>query len=123
METRPPKLIEALIERLVPPACRENVMGDWGERYTSIYHYLLGALGALPLIIASQVRRTFRIGLFLAEVSALCIAFAGTSLLFWPAYLYEHSALLPLVIVIGVVLLALTLCDAYGDPQDRSAQR
>jgi hypothetical protein len=58
METHPPKLVEALIERLVPRACRENVTGDWHERYRSTPQYLLTVLTELPFIVASQIRRT-----------------------------------------------------------------
>src|SRR6516164_2652642 len=57
METHPPKLVEALIERLVPRACRENVTGDWHERYRSTPQYLLTVLTELPFIVASQIRR------------------------------------------------------------------
>jgi hypothetical protein len=120
METHPPKLIEEIAGMLIPPACREHVLGDWYERYRSRSQYVFDAIATLPLIIASQIRRTFRIELFLAEACALYIAFACVS--FWggPGYLYDRGVLLPLGIVIGLVLFVFTLCDAYTDPQDQS---
>ncbi|HEY6927860.1 MAG TPA: hypothetical protein VI653_30570 [Steroidobacteraceae bacterium] len=62
MHPRPPALIENMVRLLVPPASREHVMGDLSERYRSSWRYLLDAFNSLPLIIASQVRRTLNIG-------------------------------------------------------------
>jgi hypothetical protein len=71
METRPPRLIEAIIERLVPPASRESVLGDWNERYASTPEYVLRALSALPFLVASQIRRTFKVEHVVSQGSAL----------------------------------------------------
>jgi hypothetical protein len=70
METHPPKLIEAIVERLVPPACREHVLGDLSERYESPGQYMMDAVRTIPLVIASQVRRTSKIGVVVAEACA-----------------------------------------------------
>lgn len=35
LETRPPVLIDAVVRALIPPACREHVVGDLWERYRS----------------------------------------------------------------------------------------
>jgi hypothetical protein len=126
METHPSKLIEALeaiVERLLPPACREHVLGDLRERYKSEGQYLLDALAIIPLVIASQVRRTFDIQLFLAQAAALYISYAGASLIFGPGYLYDHSKLLPVAIVIGMALFVLVLCEAYEGPNRQSQRR
>ena len=116
METHPPKLIEAIVERLVPPACREHVLGDLSERYKSAGQYIADALAIIPLVIASRVRRTFDIQLFLAQAAALYISYAGASLVLGPGYLYDDSKLVPLAIVIGVALSVLVLCEAYSQP-------
>lgn len=58
MHSRPPAVIENMVRLLVPPASREHVMGDLSERYRSPRQYLMDAFQSLPLIIASQVRRT-----------------------------------------------------------------
>jgi hypothetical protein len=50
MENHPPKLIERIVGALVPPACREHVLGDWYERYTSLSQYLWDATTTLPFI-------------------------------------------------------------------------
>jgi hypothetical protein len=123
METRPPRLIEDIVGLLIPPVCREHVLGDLYERYTSRNQYILDAAATLPFVIASQIRRSFNVQLFFSEACVIYLAFGGASLAAGPAYLYDTGALLPLAIVIGILLLALVFCDAYADPQDRSPRR
>ena len=123
METGPPKLIEDIVGILIPPACREHVLGDMYEQYVSPAQYIRNALATLPFIVASQVRRSFRLELFFSQMCVLYLAFSGASLAAGPAFLYDHAALLPLGIVIGIALLVLVLCDAYAVPQDHSSRK
>jgi hypothetical protein len=118
METNPPKLVETILGSLIPPACREEVLGDWHERYRSPGQYVWDGIRTLPFLIASQVRRSFSIELFLSQACALYIAFGGASLVGGPAYLYER--LLSFAVVIGFVLFTLVLVEPYADPQGDS---
>ncbi len=120
METYPPELVEAIVEKLIPPACREHVMGDLCERFESRSQYVLDAVATVPFVIASQVRRTFDIAVFLSEASALYIGFAGASLLSGPGFLYVHSTVLPSALVIAAMLMVFILRDAYTDRRNRS---
>ena len=54
----PPKWLEFLVSRLVPPACREHVLGDLSEQYRSPLQYATEAFRILPFVIAGQIRRT-----------------------------------------------------------------
>ena len=58
LETRPPVLIDAIVRTLIPPACREHVLGDLWERYRSPWQFVLDAAGTIPFVVASQIRRT-----------------------------------------------------------------
>ncbi len=58
MEALPHPLIEKCVGVLLPPTVRESVLGDLSERYRSTWRYLREALSILPLMIASQIRRT-----------------------------------------------------------------
>ena len=49
MKPGPPKTFEALVAVLVPPACREEVLGDLHERYGSPRQYGLDAASTVPL--------------------------------------------------------------------------
>jgi hypothetical protein len=121
METRPPELIEAIVAHLIPPACRENVVGDCAERYKSPAQYLFGALSALPFIVASQILRTFRLAAFFSQAAVLYFAFAGASVAGSGAL--NKQPLLPLAILIGIALFVLVVRDAYADPQEQPARR
>jgi hypothetical protein len=122
MEARPPELIEKIVGILIPAACREHVLGDLYERYSSPGQYILDALSVLPFLLASRIVRTFRLELLVAQASALYITFAGASIVAGPSYLYDKGALFPLALVIADALLVLLLCDAYADPRDGSAR-
>jgi hypothetical protein len=122
MEPRPPRLIEAIIERLVPPACRESVLGDWNERYDSAPRYVLRAFSALPFLVASQVRRTSKVENVVSEAVVIYLAFA-LEFFVRPASLVAHQVLIPILTVMCTALFALVIRDAYADPEDRSAAR
>lgn len=58
VEARPPIVIEQVVRPLVPPAAREEVLGDLSERYRSPIAYIADALATVPFVIASQIRRS-----------------------------------------------------------------
>jgi hypothetical protein len=51
-------VIERWVRRLMPPACREEVLGDLAERNASPREYLRDAVRTLPFMIASRLRRS-----------------------------------------------------------------
>src|SRR5438132_13532205 len=118
MPSAPPRVMEAVVGFLLPPACREHVLGDLHERYTSRRHYLVDALLAVPLVIASRIRRTTDPDVFLMEALGLYVAFSGAAFLLDRSFL-EHG-LLRLAIPAAVILAVSTLAAAYADPRRRS---
>ena len=58
MHAGPSKTAEAIVAVFVPPACREEVLGDLHERYRFPLQYGLDALRTVPLVIISKIRRT-----------------------------------------------------------------
>src|SRR5262245_31327768 len=58
MEARPSPIAEAIVGRLLPPSCREVVLGDLHERYVSDRQYALDAIRTIPFVIWGQIRRT-----------------------------------------------------------------
>jgi len=54
----PPKFLETLVRFLVPPARREQVLGDLQERYQSPLRYLADAVSVVPAVISSQLSMT-----------------------------------------------------------------
>jgi hypothetical protein len=114
VETRPPKVIERVVQLLMPPASGEHVLGDLSERYVSPRQYLADALRTLPFVVLSRVRRTSNPPLDTAAVAMLWFwgviwgsgdhlwlaagiaAFVAISVLILrPAYRVYHLASLP----------------------------
>lgn len=54
---RPPASLEAFFARLIPPACREEVLGDLCEKYRSPFQYFFLAARTIPFVIVSRLRR------------------------------------------------------------------
>ena len=57
LAARPPRFIEAIVERTLPPACREHVLGDMREEYVSRFGYLRDVAHTVPFIMAERIRR------------------------------------------------------------------
>ena len=101
VEARPPKVIERVVQLLMPPASREHVLGDLSERYVSPRQYLVDALRTLPFVLVSRVRRTCNPPLDTAVVVMLC---------FW-AVIWESgehvwlAAGIPTFVAISVLIL------------------
>lgn len=121
MEPAPPKTAAAIVAFLVPPVCREHVMGDLHERYTTRGQYIAEAVCTVPLVVASRVRRTTDPQVLLMEAFALYLSFLGVA---WKldgaSFLYEQWGYLRLAIPAAVALLTLKLEDAYAVPERRS---
>lgn len=102
----PPARLETAVGFFVPPVAREYVLGDLAERYASPRQYVLDALGTLPSVIASQIRRTSYFPLWPLIGCGLLVAFGRGAEAWWP------RAVLPAV----VTLLAFMVRDAYRVP-------
>ena len=109
--TRPPHIIEVVVERLVPGPFRDCVMGDLSERYASPRQYLRDVARMLPVLVAGQVRRAFDPVLVAAEACALSIAFISS-----PGASFAPAS----IAVLAVALALLTLRDAYAYPREIS---
>ena len=120
MRTAPPKTVEAVVGFLIPPACREDVLGDLHERYTCTRQYLMDALSTVPLVIASRIRRTTDPQVFLMEALLLYISFLGAAWYRDETLLNGRWGLLRLAVPAATALVALMLEDAYAAPGKRS---
>jgi hypothetical protein len=110
--------METVVRWLIPPACREEVLGDLHERYECPRQYLIEAVRTVPLVILSRIRRTTDRGLLLLEALALFLALVTAArLLAGASFLTDHQGYLKLAVLVVMALLALVLVDAYA-PQD-----
>jgi hypothetical protein len=119
MHSGPSKTTETVVALLVPPACREEVLGDLYERYTSPRQYGLDALSTIPLVIASRVRRTADLQMLLIQAFASYVSFLVAAWLEGEAPLSNHWEILRLAIPTVMAMLGLVLEDAYANPGRR----
>ena len=83
---------EAIAGILIPPACREEVLGDLCERNATPQQYVRDALGTVPLVIASRIRRTCEPGLVAMYAAVLYLSFFAAAWFEVPGLLYERWA-------------------------------
>jgi hypothetical protein len=101
----PSKAAEAIAALLLPPACREEVLGDLHERYCSPARYWLDVLSTAPMVVISRVRRTSDAQVLLAQACVLYLAFFAS----------ERPA-----VATGAALLGIVLEGAYAAAGVRS---
>ena len=115
------KLLEAIAAILLPPACREEVLGDLYERYRSLLKYFFEVLHTIPFVIASRIRRTADPGIVLIRAFALYLSFLCAARIWGGDFLFERWALIRLALPCLIALLWLTLDDAWATISPRSA--
>ena len=115
VESGPPKMMEKVIAILIPPACREEIVGDLHERYHDRRQYCMEALLTLPLVIYSRIRRTTCPGVLLLEGLALYLAFSASALYTGQfQVLMEQAGYLKLAAPMLAALLSMVVVDAYA---------
>ena len=114
---------EAVAAILIPPACREEVLGDLHERNATAWRFTLDALRTVPLVIASRIRRMSEPGLLAMYAVGLFLSFFVAAWFDMRPLVYERWGFSRLAIPSVVELLALLLEDAYARPGPASAMR
>ncbi len=119
----PPGVLQAVIAIFIPPACREEVLGDLHERCTSPIQYCRESIRTVPLVVLSRIRRTADPPLLLMNALVLYLSYFTVAWLVDRAALYDQWGLLRLALPGLVTLLGLVLGDAYAKPGRRSPLR
>ncbi|HEX3745665.1 MAG TPA: hypothetical protein VHW09_17105 [Bryobacteraceae bacterium] len=121
MPSGPARFAEAIVGFFVPPACREEVVGDLHERYRSPLQYVIEALFTVPLVIVSRIRRTADVQIVAMQGCALYMSFLGAAWLGGGAVFREPWSILRLALPGAMVLAGVILDDAYARPGVRLA--
>jgi len=122
MSQGPPKAVEAVVALLIPPARREEVLGDLQERYRGAAGYVVDAVRTVPHVVASQMRRKMTPTMVIAEAFALYLAFAIASPGSMTSFFHKETAV-PCAILSAIALVALVFMDAYVQPGCRTEKR
>lgn len=116
----PPEIAEDLVGWFLPPACREEVLGDLYERYVNAAQYAMSALTVTPRVIVSQIRRNTDAVIFLLTACAICYSFvAGWADLPVHIDLTDPATLLKVAIPTAAALLSLLVRNGYAAPDTR----
>ncbi len=121
MHSLPPKTVERIVGVLIPPACREEVLGDLYERCTSSGQYVVEALFVVPMVIMSRIRRTADSQVLLMQGFVLYVSYTGAAWLQNRAFLNENLGLPRLAGPCAIVLAGVILEDAYAMPGKTSS--
>lgn len=106
---------------LIPPACREEVLGDLHERNTTELQYVFDALLTVPQVIVSRIRRTWELYLFTLYAAILYLCFFTTTWRDSPWFLKDGTGFLGLVVPCAAGILAAGLNAAYAPPGREAA--
>jgi hypothetical protein len=109
------RLMEAIVSLLVPPACREEVVGDLHERYRSPARYLMDAIRTVPFVIVSRIRRTADAPLVLIHGLSFYLSFLITASFLDEAFLQSAWVLVRLAVPPVAVVLGLVVEAAYAN--------
>ncbi len=123
MSSGPSRIAEAIVAIFVPPACREEVLGDLHQRYSSPGQYAVDAARTIPLVIVSRMRRTANPQVLLMQAFALYESFLAAAWFKDRAFLGEQWGLPRLAIPAAMALLGLILEDTYTRPGRRSSRQ
>lgn len=107
----PSRIAEFLVALIVPPARREEILGDLHERYTSPLHYFFDTLRITPFVIFSQIRRTSDAQTVLLEATTIYASYLGGALL-----ANSHTDPAILAVAAAISLIAMHLADLYWKP-------
>ena len=119
VETGPHPLAERVVARLLPPPCREHVLGDLYERNATTGRYVRDALRSVPFAVWGQVRRTTSPGLACLQAGAVCTGgFLSAYGRVAPGVLQTTDGVLGTVTPALAAVVVLALRDAWtGRPQ------
>lgn len=114
MRPEPPKSLEAVVALLIPPACREEVLGDLCERHSTRVRHMILALRTVPFVIASRIRRTTDAQVLLMEALLLYASFLTAALFTDRSLLSSQWGMLRLAVPVAVTLSVVVLGDAWA---------
>jgi hypothetical protein len=114
MRPQPPATLERIVGLFLPPACREEVLGDLCERYKTPGQYIGLALVTIPFVILSRIRRTTDAQVLLMEALLLYASFLIAALYTDDSILTRPWGLLRLAVPAVIALAVIVLDDAWA---------
>jgi hypothetical protein len=116
-------VIERIVGIFIPPACREEVLGDLKERNDGAQLFIYDALRTVPFVIVSRIQRTTDSVVLLMEAFCCYVSFLSVAWVVEPSMATTREGLLRLAIPGVIALFVLVVADAYANPKKRSVLR
>jgi hypothetical protein len=113
-------VIEKIVGIFIPPACREEVLGDLRERNEGSQLFLYDALRTVPMVIVSRIQRTTDSVVLLMQAFCCYISFLAAAWTLDRPMVYQQGGLLRLAIPCAIAIGVLMIADAYADPRKKS---
>ena len=117
MMAHPPEFAEDMLGWLLPPACREEVLGDLCESYANIFQYALGVAAVVPRVMVSQIRRNTDAWIFLLTACGVFYSVAAVAVNL--SFGGDPNALLRLAIPVVPAVLILLVRNGFASLEDR----
>lgn len=116
MPPRPPRILEAFFGFWIPPACREEVLGDLCEKYVSPAQYILLAILTIPRVIVSRARRVTETPVLFMEALLIFGCYLAAGFYRDSAFLHGPYGLLRAALPLVPFLLVMIAFDVYSTP-------
>jgi hypothetical protein len=123
MRSGPPKTLEAIVALLLPPVCREEVLGDLCEKYAGPGQYVLLAMRVVPCVIVSRIRRTADARVLLMEALLLYASYLAAAWYTDRKVLMDQWGFLRLAIPAVLAVAFMMLEDAWSRVREKSPLR
>jgi len=112
----PPHLLEAFFAYWIPPACREEVLGDLAEEYFSPVQYIVLAVRTIPLVILSRARRVTEAPVLFMQALLVYAGYLAAGFYRDSALLHGPYGLLRAALPLVPFFLVMVACDVYFAP-------
>jgi hypothetical protein len=123
MPSGPPKTLEAIVGFFLPPASREEVLGDLWERYTGPMQYVFLAMRVVPCVILSRIRRTADARVLLMEALLIYASYLASAWYTDKMLLMDQWGFFRLAVPAVLAVAFMMIEDAWALVRERSPAR
>lgn len=123
MRSEPPKSLERVVGLLLPPARREEVLGDLYEKCETPRRYVSTAARVVPAVILSRIRRTSDAQTLVMGALLLYMSFLGAAWFTDRSLLNDQRMFWRLAVPVVIALVFLVFDDAWTSDRRRNPVR
>jgi len=111
----PSPALERIVGAFIPPACREEILGDLCEKYLGSFQYIGLAITVIPFVILSRIRRTRDLRIRLTDALLIYGSFLAAAWCTPSSALPRHDGLIRVAIPATVNVFDLVFQDIWAE--------